>query len=63
MKIIRKSRPKIIDKKSHYHKATGAAKIEYITSKEEFHYQLEIFKKDDTGDWVLIDLPPQKNIF
>lgn len=63
MQIIRKSRPKILDKKSHYHKGAGAAKVEYILSKEEMHHQIEIFKKDDTGEWVALELPPEKISF
>ncbi len=48
--IKRTTRPKIIDKKTHYNKYAGAGKIEYITSEEETTSLMEIFKKSETGD-------------
>lgn len=63
IRIKRTSRPKIIDKKSHYHKGAGAAKVEYVLSEEETHHQIDIFKKDDTGEWAPMDLPAEKISF
>ena len=48
LKIVRTSRPKIIDKKSHYHKGAGVAKVEYILSEDEMHHEMKVYKKEDT---------------
>jgi hypothetical protein len=63
LKVVRTSRPKILDKKSHFHKGAGAAKVEYILSEDEMHHEIKIFKKDDTGEWQLMELPAEKLSF
>lgn len=63
LKIIRTTRPKIIDKKSHFHKGAGAANVEYILSEDEMHHSIEIYKKNETNDWELMELPAEKLSF
>ncbi|MDD3679010.1 MAG: hypothetical protein PHT36_02065 [Patescibacteria group bacterium] len=63
IRIVRTSRPKIIEKKSHYHKGAGAAKIEYVLSEDEMHHEINIFKINDTGEWELLELPAEKFSF
>lgn len=58
IKIVRTTRPKIIDKKAHYHKGSGGAKVEYVLSTDEMTHKMDIYKKDDvTGEWRILDIP------
>lgn len=63
LRIIRTSRPKIIDKKSHYHKGAGAAKVEYVLSEDEKHHEIKVMVKEDTGAWKELELPAEKISF
>lgn len=63
LRVVRTSRPKIVDKKTHFHKGAGAAKVEYVLSEGEMHHQIEVFKKDDMGEWVEMELPAEKLSF
>lgn len=58
LKIERVSRPKILDKKAHYHKGSGGAKVEFVFSEDEKTHTVSIFKKDTvTGEWLPFDMP------
>lgn len=65
IKIERTSRPKILDKKAHYHKGTGGqAKLEYILSPDETSHKVEVFKWDeDLGEWSPLDIPTERLSF
>lgn len=64
IRINRTAHPKIIDRKSHYHKGAGGSDIEYVVSEDEMSYKIVVFKKDEvTGDWEPFDLPPEKMSF
>jgi hypothetical protein len=58
LKMIRTTRPKILDKKTHYHKGAGGAQVEFILSDDEMTHKLEVFKLDEvTGDFLPLDIP------
>jgi hypothetical protein len=60
LKIARTTRPKIIDKKTYYHKGAGGAQVEYILSDDEFSHKIEVTKLDEvTGEWKPLDLPTE----
>lgn len=65
IKIERTSRPKILDKKAHYHKGTGGqAKLEYVLSKDELSHKIDIFRWDeDMSKWSPLDLPTERLSF
>jgi len=63
LKIERVTRPKIIDKVAHYHKGAGVAKVEYIVSDTEKSYKLNVYKKDEAGNWQPLDLPAERLSF
>jgi hypothetical protein len=64
LKIARTTRPKIIDKKTHYHKGAGGAQVEYILSEDEFSHKIEVTKLDETtGEWKPLDLPTESFSF
>lgn len=62
LKIERVSRPKILDKKSHYHKS-GVAKVEYVVSDTEMSHKINVYKKDEVGEWRPLDLPAERLSF
>jgi hypothetical protein len=58
LRIARTTRPKIIDKKTYYHKGAGEAQVEYILSEDEFSHKIDVTKLDEvTGEWKPLDLP------
>lgn len=60
IKVKRETRPKILDKKAHYHKGAGKASVEYVFSEDEKTSMVEIYKKDDvTGEWHPLDIPAE----
>lgn len=64
IKIERTKHPKIIDRKSHYHKGAGGSDIEFVVSEDEHSYRVAVYKKDEvTGEWTTLDLPPEKMSF
>jgi hypothetical protein len=63
LKIERLSRPKILDKISHYHKGAGVAKVELVLSDDEVSHRLSVYKLDDAGDWQPLDLPAERLTF
>lgn len=64
LRIARTTRPKVLDKKTHYHKGAGGAQVEYVLSEDEFSHKLEVFKKDEvTGDWQPFEVPADKLSF
>lgn len=62
-KLERTTRPVILDKKTHYHKGAGGADIEYVLSNDEFTHKISVYKKDDYGDWQLVDIPTERLSF
>lgn len=63
IKIERVTRPVILEKKAHYHKGSGGAKVEYVLSEDEFTHKLEIFKENEIGEWEKLDLPTERLSF
>lgn len=65
IKIERTSRPKILDKKAHYHKGTGGqAKLEYVLSPDEISHKVEVFRRDeDLDEWRPLDIPTERLSF
>lgn len=63
LKIERISRPKILDKKAHYHKGAGVAKVEYIVSDTEYSHKINVYKMDEAGEWQPLDLPAERLSF
>lgn len=65
IRIERLTRPRIIDKKSHYNRtAMGKAQIEYILDPEEKTHKITVYKKDDiTGNWQPMELPTERLSF
>lgn len=59
LRIERVTHPKIIDKKAHYHKGSGGAKVEYVLSNEEVTHKMTIYKKDDFGEWRPLEIPTE----
>lgn len=59
MRLERITHPKIIDKKAHYHKGSGGAKVEFILSPDEVTHKLNIYKKDETGEWRPLEVPAE----
>jgi hypothetical protein len=58
LRIARTTKPKILDKKTYYHKGAGGAQVEYILSNDEFTYRITVTKLDEvTGEWAALDLP------
>lgn len=60
LKIERVSHPKIINKKAHYHKGAGVAKVELVLSEDEMSHRLNVYKKDEAGEWQTLDLPAER---
>lgn len=65
IKIERTSRPKILDKKAHYHKgAGGQAKLEYVLSPDEMSHKVDAFKWDeDLSEWSPLNIPTERLSF
>lgn len=63
IKVERLTRPVILEKKSHYHKGSGGAKIEYVLSEDEFTHKIEIHKENGIGEWEKLDLPTERLSF
>jgi hypothetical protein len=63
LKIERVTRPKILDKVAHYHKGAGVAKVEYVVSETEKSYKINVYKKDEAGEWQPLDLPAERLSF
>lgn len=64
IRIERTTRPTILEKKTHYHKGSGGAKVEYILSDSEVTHKIEIFKEDETsGNWQPLDVPTERLSF
>ena len=63
LKIVRVSHPKILDKKSHYHKGSGGAKIEYILSDSEMTHKTNFLRRDDYGEWRPLEIDTDKLVF
>jgi hypothetical protein len=64
LRMERTTRPKILDKKSHYHKGAGGAQVEYVLSEDEFSHKLDVYKLDEvTGDWQPLDVPEESLSF
>ncbi len=63
LRIERVSRPKVLDRKAHYHKGAGVAKVEYVTSETEKSHKLNVYKKDEAGEWQPLDLPAERLSF
>jgi hypothetical protein len=60
LRISRTTRPKIIDKKTYYHKGAGGAQVEYILSEDEYSHKIDVSKLDDiTGEYKPLELPPE----
>lgn len=57
IKLVRESRPVVLEKKFHYsHRAGTAARTEYKFSKTEFSHKLRAFNWDkDNEEWKEID--------
>lgn len=62
LKIERVVRPKVLDKKAHYHHA-GVAKVEYVVSDTEKSYKINVYKKNEVGEWQPLDLPAERLSF
>lgn len=62
-KVERTTRPVILDKKTHYHKGAGGADVEFVLSEDEFTHKVEIFKKDEYGEWQPLDIPTERLSF
>ncbi|MDD3480848.1 MAG: hypothetical protein PHW75_01295 [Patescibacteria group bacterium] len=65
LRVERATRPKILDKKTHYHHGAGGqqADIEYVLSEDEEVHKITIFKKNETGEWEEMDLPAERISF
>lgn len=63
LKLERTTRPKIIDRKTHYHKGAGVGKVEYITSDDETTSHIDVYKKDAAGEWEIMELPAESISF
>jgi hypothetical protein len=63
LRVVRTSRPKIVDKISHYHKGAGAAKVEYVLSEDEMHHEIRVFKKGSNEEWEPLELPAENLSF
>lgn len=58
LRITRTTRPKIIDKKTYYHKGAGGAQVEYVLSDDEYTHKLEVFKLDEaSGEYKALSVP------
>lgn len=57
VKLVRESRPVVLDKKEFYsHQQGKAARIEYVFSETEFFHKIKAYKWDDyNDDWKEID--------
>jgi hypothetical protein len=57
VKLVRESRPVVLDKKMFYsHQQGKAARTEYVLSDSEFSYKIKAYKWDDYNDeWKEID--------
>jgi hypothetical protein len=63
IRLERISHPKIIDKKAHYHKGSGGAKVEFILSPDEVTHKLNAYKKDEAGEWRTLEIPAENLSF
>jgi hypothetical protein len=63
LRLVRVSHPKIVDKKAHYHKGSGGAKVEFILSPDEMTHKLTIYKRDDMGEWRPLEVPAENLSF
>ncbi len=62
LRIERATRPKIIDKKTHYHKGAGGSKadIEYVLSDEEKVHKITIYRRNEMNEWEEMNLPAER---
>jgi len=58
-KLIRIKHPKIIEKKAHYHKGAGGAKVELVTDENDFSYKFEAYLLK-SGQWEKLDIPADR---
>lgn len=64
LRIERVSHPKILEKKAHYHKGAGGAKLEFIVDENEYSHKMTISKRDEvTGNWLPLDVPADRLSF
>lgn len=65
LRIERLTRPRIIDKKSHYSRtAMGKAQVEYVLDPEEKTHKITVYKKDEfSNDWQPMELPTERLSF
>ncbi len=59
IKMIRVSHPKIVDRKAHYHKGAGGAKVELVTDETEKSYRFEAYLLKD-GEWEKMEVPAER---
>jgi len=57
MRLVRTTRPLVVDKKTHYsNRAGGGTHVEYVYSKTESTSRIRLFKwSDPLNDWEEID--------
>jgi len=65
LRIERLTRPRILDKKSHYNRTTmGKAQVEYVLDPEEKTYKITVYKKDEFSEgWQPMELPTERLSF
>lgn len=60
IKLIRITRPLVLNKKFHYTRCKDGAQIQYIYSQDEKTHRLEVYKWDQTlSEWQKFELPKE----